>query len=224
MKYHDNLYEAQKIVNYIMKRENLFRGKAVLDAGGGTGHLLYDLPKSGFGVVLDKDRISLSKSKVRNRILADLAHLPLIDNIFDLSIFVEVIEHLEQPQRCVCELNRVSRNVILTTPNNSTFRRILWKLRRKGELSSPDHIKEYSPKELENLFQNAGFVPKAHLGVGFIILRPRFLYDLGELVPYLASKTLMEFSRQKPRVPKSEDKKALAGFQGLMRSAIVADN
>ncbi len=92
------------------------------------------------------------------------------------------------------ELCRIADKIIVTTPNNSPQRKMLWKLRRKSELSSSNHIKEYSWFEVIKLFYSQGFKLKEFKGISFIVSKPYFLKKL-EIFPKLSAKVLMCFEK-----------------------------
>lgn len=108
----------EKIVN-IMSTHN--RGK-LLDLGcgdGKTGKMLLDLGFSVSACDMDRDRfefhdiIEFKECNLNNQ-------LPYDDNTFDYVIFMEVIEHLYNPDFVVHEIRRVLKNgghLILSTPN-----------------------------------------------------------------------------------------------------------
>ncbi len=174
----------------------MYRDKVVLDAGGGLGGLIYSLNGLRLKVLLDIDKSKLKKSKVVNRIAADIDHLPFISDLFDLATFVEVLEHLKHPQKTIVELGRTCKVVLITTPNNSLFRRLLWKIRGK-KFSSPDHIREYSPREIKVFFKHAGFDLIKFKGIGFVVMNPKWIpFHVLELIPYFSSKVLMVFVRK----------------------------
>ncbi len=176
-----------KLIHHI--HQTVTPNMRVIDLGGGYGELIEGLEQ---GFLVDLDKTKVERANVENKLVADLNHLPFRSNVFDLATLVEVVEHLETPKQAAREIRRVCKNVLITTPNNSLIRKALWKLRRK-HLSSSDHVHEYSPTELRALFAGAGFRLKSFSGLGFVVLKPGVLRDLGEVIPYLSSKILMQF-------------------------------
>jgi len=188
-------YKHRKILRFLSLHTNMFMGKRVLDAGGRDGLIINKLSGAKWRVILDLDKSELAKAKTSLKIVADIGHLPFIEDSFDLTMFSEVLEHVEKPQQVVKDLARVCRYILMTTPNNSIFRRVLWRIRRKGSLSSPGHVCEYSPKEIKHFFRNAGFGLIMFEGIGFIIGKPKFL-NIFEVLPYFSSKVLMLFEKR----------------------------
>ena len=80
--------------------------------------------------------------------------LPFQDNSFDLVLALEILEHLEFPERAIRELNRVSNNwVIISVPNDRIFR--FGNMLRFKYISSwgntPDHIQHWNKKTFKDL-------------------------------------------------------------------------
>lgn len=95
----------------------------ILDAGCGDGAMTEDLARhTGAGAI----GVDLSLKRARYASTADarasfglgsIYELPFPDNSFALVICADLLEHLDDPERAVRELVRVSKNqVILTVP------------------------------------------------------------------------------------------------------------
>ena len=97
----------------------------ILDVGCGEGFTLHRLKENHIGKELEgieylDTAIKLGKEhfpdiKIRKGTIYDL---PYKDNSFDVVLCTEVLEHLEDPEKALKELKRVSSNfVVLTVPN-----------------------------------------------------------------------------------------------------------
>lgn len=118
--------------------------------------------------------------------------LPLADSSFDTILCWETMEHFNfNPVKFVRELHRVLKpggRVCITVPNKAAFQRIVALLSGRGEKSEIKtyfevenymsdgkkvfyglHWREYSPPELSQLFDSAGF--KIQAGGSFIAFR-----------------------------------------------------
>lgn len=139
-------------------------GERALDAGCGTGLYTRRLAAHGAtvtGVDLDPEMLAAARLKAPLATLAegDVTALPFADATFDLSLAVTLLCFIEDPQRTVDELVRVTRpggRVVLA----ELGRRSLWAaIRRiKGRLGS-DHWRRarfYAPGELAELLSRAG--------------------------------------------------------------------
>lgn len=129
------------------------RERTVLDAGCGDGVLLDLLGRQGaLAVGLDAEQVGLELARQelkRRGTTASLIQgiceaLPFCLGAFDAILAVEVIEHLEDPDRFMSEAGRVLTDegiLIVTTPR-----------RREGEPpKSQFHVREFSRDELTDM-------------------------------------------------------------------------
>ena len=104
--------------------------KTILDVGCGEGFTLAKIRKANIGKHLEGvdflDRaIELGKQTHPYLSLkqGNIYKLPYKDNSFDAVICTEVLEHLEQPEKALKELYRVTRKYcIISVPNEPIFR------------------------------------------------------------------------------------------------------
>ena len=104
--------------------------KTVLDAGCGEGFTLNKLMSNQIGQIIEgveyiKEAITLGKKLFPNANIkqGSIYDLPYKDNSFDLVVCTEVLEHLEDPQKALPEIIRVSKkHIILSVPNEPFFR------------------------------------------------------------------------------------------------------
>jgi len=110
---------------YISSLTSKIKFKNLLDVGCGDGILCKIYKNKGVNKVVG---IDLSKNRIKTAILncaecefaiGSIYNLPFKDNSFDLVAAVEVIEHLEKPEKALNELKRVSKKyVIFQVPYN----------------------------------------------------------------------------------------------------------
>jgi len=97
----------------------------ILDIGCGTGetmtflHKLY--PKAQlYGIDSSAKAIKYVKSRLhKNVTLASATKLPFKDSFFDAVLFLDVLEHVQDDQKCITEAKRVLKkggSVIITAP------------------------------------------------------------------------------------------------------------
>lgn len=144
------------LTNFVGKQD------LVLDLGCGIGYfssLIKENLKVRDIVGLDRNIISLEHAHTRMKdmefVLADASSLPFRENVFDLVLMREVLEHLKEPQKCLKEVHRVSSpngRLVITTPNG-LYMRIL---HHRHEVAM-NHVKEYTLYEVRSLLNKADF-------------------------------------------------------------------
>lgn len=104
------------------------RSKEIIDVGCGEGFTIDRLQKNGvkanfIGVdFLDKAiKIGRKMYPKLNLKKSNIYKLPFKNGSFDLTICTEVLEHLEDPNKAVRELKRVTRKFILFSVPNEPF-------------------------------------------------------------------------------------------------------
>jgi len=141
--------------------KSLPKPRLLVDAGCGDGSLL-------LGSQADRriglDHIAPVERRIES-IKCDVAVIPLKDKVADCVMCLEVIEHIEDGNRLISELYRISRDgggLILANPNTSEFmtnkilRKIL-KFDTKVFHQKSGHVKIYSQVELITLAQSYHF-------------------------------------------------------------------
>ncbi|HEX4433734.1 MAG TPA: class I SAM-dependent methyltransferase [Acidimicrobiales bacterium] len=139
------LIEAEHVVRYALAAE-LCKGRKVLDAGCGVGWgtelLLGAGADSASGVDLSPDAIENARARVPGADFREgnLAQLPFEDDVFDLVVCFEAIEHVEQQEKVFDELVRVLAPggiLMVSSPNPRVY-----------PAGNPFHIHELVPEEL----------------------------------------------------------------------------
>ena len=137
--------------------------KTVLDAGCGEGFSLNKLMLNKIGIKIEgveqsKEAIALGKKlfSKANIKQGSVYELPYKDGSFDLVVCTEVLEHLEDPQKALSEIIRVSKkNIILSVPNEPYF--MLSNFLRGKNLSrlgnDPCHINHWTIKTFQNFLK-----------------------------------------------------------------------
>jgi len=151
---HNSLQSAR--YDLVVKALGDFKGKNILDIGGGDGVLCYKLSKRGaisINVDMSELGLQLAQSEFSKRGLTALVTeasaygLPFLTNSFYAVTCCDVIEHLESPQVLLAETKRVLKpggTFILTTP-----------LRITEEPYNSEHVHEFFPNELASLLSSA---------------------------------------------------------------------
>ena len=137
-----------------------FSGESVLDVGCNNGKLVNYLDSIGkkvAGIDIDEKLISEAKNKFRGLEFktASAESLPYGDNSFDTCVAWNVLEHLENDEKGLRELLRVSEhNVIITIPKEDdisipscvTYRHYI----------DPTHKHYYTEEILKKLVKDIG--------------------------------------------------------------------
>jgi 2-polyprenyl-3-methyl-5-hydroxy-6-metoxy-1,4-benzoquinol methylase len=103
--------------------------ESILDVGCGEGITLSKLKenkigRSHEGIDYSKEAVETANKEYPNLHIfqGDIYNLKYKDNSFDLVICSEVLEHLENPQKALAEITRVSsKYILLSVPNEPWF-------------------------------------------------------------------------------------------------------
>lgn len=121
----------------------LVKGKTVLDVGCGLGKGLEILQRTSSKVVGQDLDPRLERPGI---IITPVEEI--LTNRFDVVTAIDVIEHVKDDKNFVEQLCRIAREFIFLTTPNWTASRCQW----------PYHIREYTPKELEDILTPLGKV------------------------------------------------------------------
>lgn len=165
------------IENILTEVENKNPGK-ILDIGGGEGILAELIEKKLNKKVnildIDKEDIFFAKKYFNKTVIyGNLYNLPFLSNSYDMVICLEVLEHIENLEKSLEEIKRISsKNIILSVPNSFLFRIgniVSFKnLRRLGE--SPDHKNYFNIKKINSLISQYFTVEKIICSSVWIII------------------------------------------------------
>ncbi len=162
---HDFLREAQSKVISLL---NIQEGVHFLDIGCGTGWAVGEAAKlvddKGlfYGVDLSSGMIEKAKSRFDGKdnfrfIQANVETIPLDGDFFDVIICTNSFHHYLHPDKALDEMHRLLKSggkVYILDPTADTW---MIKLADKViKLAEPEHVKIYSTKEFQKLFQKAG--------------------------------------------------------------------
>jgi len=146
----EDLIYAEHMARYFFAGQ-FVAAKNVLDVASGSGYGARYLSNKGaakvVGVDNSREAVKYSQEKYQTSgiefILADAAKLPFEDDIFDIVVSFETIEHLDDQEKFLREIKRVLKKdglLIISTPNVLVF--------PKGNTF---HKKELAPLEFISL-------------------------------------------------------------------------
>lgn len=129
-----------RILDWLMPKQ----GDLILDVGCGVGYFLFEILQKNYGMDMHMIGIDVAvpnikslrerckEEKVKNIvcIVADCQNLPLLNNIVDINICSEVLEHVPSPALAITEMARVLKKggtLFTSTPleeSNKKWRRL----------------------------------------------------------------------------------------------------
>jgi glycosyltransferase involved in cell wall biosynthesis/ubiquinone/menaquinone biosynthesis C-methylase UbiE len=169
---------ARILLDYLELRD----GDAVFDCGCGMGFYLMTLAKLrtlklvGLDGDLERLRWAQRERVPASLLKGDIFELPMADASFDKVLFSEVLEHLSDDRRGLCEIYRVLKPggvLALSVPHanypfwwdpiNSVWIRLGGKPIRSGPIAGiwSNHERLYKPGDLVQKIQAAGFALEA---------------------------------------------------------------
>ena len=145
-------------------------GQKILDVGCGTGTLGFEIKKRGnevWGLDINKKAIDLAKKKLDKTFLYDSADpddLPIKDEKFDVIVFADILEHLDEPEAVLREYKKYLKEdgcVIVSLPNFASwtirFKRLFGPLKpAKYGILDETHKHFYDLEKAKKLVEEAG--------------------------------------------------------------------
>lgn len=159
-----------------------FEKAKVLDVGCGTGSITIPLGLRHDVTGIDVDEKSIELAKLRNKfdnVKFFSEDIGSVKDLFDVVLCIQVLEHLENPEKMMKEISRVAKKyVIVTVPNgygpSEVAGRIISKIRGKTRLKNitktnegmftanyeNPHIQKFTVKKMKIIADEAGFTIK----------------------------------------------------------------
>lgn len=151
----------ERFFDALMKEAGKLNADSVLDVGCGEGFTLKRFQKAHLGGKLEGVEFSPRALAIGRRFHPDLLlregsiyQLPYEDGSFDMVLCAEVLEHLEDPEKALTELYRVTRKYVIITVPNEPFFRIANFLRGKNISrfgNDREHINHWSKGSIARL-------------------------------------------------------------------------
>ena len=155
----------QKMRDLALSLKNLSKAKRVIDIGCGDGEFLNMFKGLGcevFGTEYDPRTEEICRNKgitmLPGGVTPSLGECESPEQ-FDLVIFTEVIEHINNPIDVIKNISNLLKSggvLYVTTPNFASLERKA--LRGKwGMIAYPEHISFYSPRTLNSILRKCGY-------------------------------------------------------------------
>lgn len=152
------------------------QAKRLLDVGCGVGAFLDEAKELGwetFGAEYTQEAVEVCQSNGHSMHLGPILSAAFPDNHFDVVIYSEVIEHINNQPLEFAEVHRILRPggmLYVTTPNfNALERRLLGE--KWNVIQYPEHLVYFTPRTLHNLLAPLGFERQRILTSGVSVSR-----------------------------------------------------
>jgi SAM-dependent methyltransferase len=145
----------RRVLERAIERLHLPAGARILDAGCGSGRNMVDLARHGAvtGVELSETSVRLARERNAGEVVeGSVMDTPFDDDTFDLTVSLDVIEHLEDDVGALRELRRVTKPggaLLVTVPAYQW----LW----SGHDEINHHHRRYNRRTLLAPAQSAGW-------------------------------------------------------------------
>jgi ubiquinone/menaquinone biosynthesis C-methylase UbiE len=142
------------------------RDARVVDVGCGEGITLEKagrlFPEKCFiGIDGLKENLLICRNHHLKVAAGDVYQLPFEDDVFDCIFFLEVIEHLTEPEKALTEMHRILKpqgRMVMIFPNDTMFKisRLLT-LKLKEAFYDPGHLRQWTPGDMKIYLKRYGF-------------------------------------------------------------------
>lgn len=183
LKYETKNWLARRLIRAFQKKIKKILSnidyKSLHEVGCGQGYnlrLLNSIKKAEIsGSDISEEALALARKLVPEAELtaASVYELPFSDSSFDLVVASEVLEHLEDPERGLKEIKRISRRYCLFTAPNEPLWRILNFIRGKYWKTwgnPPVHLNHWSKIDFVKLASRYFEIIKAETSLPWIIV------------------------------------------------------
>lgn len=150
--------------------------KDILDLGCGEGitleKILRRFPERNIlGMDYAEEKVRICREHQLPARLGSAYALDLGDHSWDCCLLLEVIEHLEEPEKALREVHRVLRKgglFLLIFPHDWLFKAArLGFLKFKEAFAPSGHVKQWTPGEMRRTLQGVGFEVQAEVCMPF---------------------------------------------------------
>lgn len=162
-------YQGRRhVLERAIARLNLPAGTSILDAGCGSGRNMVDLARHGTvtGIELSDTSVELARERDAGEVVeGSILDTPFDDASFDLTVSLDVIEHLEDDVGALRELRRVTKPggaLLVTVPAYQW----LW----SGHDEINHHHRRYNGRTLRAAAERAGWHEQSSVHFNSLLL------------------------------------------------------
>ncbi len=153
-----------KYINRILINNGKKKDLSLLDIGCGNGFFTYYFKKFYHTAALDFSEYMLKKNSSRLKVCGSANTLPFRDNSFDITFCSNLLHHLDNPQKAVSEMKRVSsKYVVLSEPNRNNPLMFMFGLLKKIERGTLKFSLKYMKKLVEK--EGLNILSSSNLGI-----------------------------------------------------------
>lgn len=165
--YFQKLWHLTKL-NSAKKILGKFKFKNCLDVGCASGYMTYELSKAFpnakfYGVDVYKKAVDYARAHYSNVFfkVAKAEKLPFKNQSFDLVLYYETLEHVEEPLRSLQEIRRVLKQngiAVIAMDSGSLLFKLIWYiwLKYKGKVWQGGHLNPFTQNQLEKIIKKSG--------------------------------------------------------------------
>ena len=180
----------RRVLERAIERLELPRDARILDAGCGSGRNMVELARHGqvTGVELSPTSVRLARERESGEVVeGSVLEMPFEEGCFDLTVSLDVIEHLEDDVGALRELRRVTKPggaLLVTVPAYQW----LW----SGHDEINHHHRRYNRRTLLAAAESAGWREERSAHFNFLLLPAAILMRVLERFKPAATKSSLD--------------------------------
>ncbi len=162
----------RRIYRLLLKSVQNVQFETVLDVGCGTGDNLMFIKSifpsmMAFGIDITEAALKVARERIHGGRfwIDDIQNPKQINSRFDLVIFLEVIEHLENDLKALENISKITNKYLLLSTVGGRMREV------EREIG---HYRNYGVRQLNDMLDSVGFRQKKTIQWGFPLYSPVF--------------------------------------------------
>ena len=177
-------FYSNRRFDYMKKYIDMNLIKTALDVGCGTGYSSVNFPSFIPLIALDFSFRNLEINPIKRKIQASAYRLPFHSNSFDLVYGWDFLHHLEEPEKAMMEMARVTKKyLVMFEPNRNNPVQFIWSFVGKHERGTL----KFNKKKLLNFLENVNFKLNSCDYVGWVFagVFPKFSIKIFKHLPFV---------------------------------------